>query len=380
MTSVLSINAKPYYIKDWVGCKAFLTQLDATVAVMAVDQPDHINRIREARNAAPNTRIVARFIDVDHDGSMHMKPQTTSDKYIVSPQNQLNRIREFGQGGLIAYWGNEPDTKAPIDDLERLASHTVEAMDLAATRDYDMSLCVGNFGIGHPQPVDGYLPTWMHPILQGLNRHRNRHYLGVHLYAPLNTLEFLNALKKTCDERLQIPMPRVIITEFGWDTDGGKTNGFKSRKMSNEVFAAWCINACQTDLRPFFESGDVIGACTFIYGDDASWYDFNVETAHPNEVSTAWRDVVLQSARNGELVLKKRATQTVPVVTPIPSIPPAPTVPIKPVITAAQIPVLEQWQGQLDFEINKHKAEIAMLTQRKTLIDGWLELAKAVTN
>lgn len=363
MTSVLSINVKPYYTHDWVGCKTFLTQLDPTVAVVAVDQLDHINRIREARNMALNTRIVARYIDKDHDGSMHMKPQTTSDYYIVSPANQLNRIREFGQNGLIAYFSNEPDTKAPIDDLERLAKHTVEAMDLAALREYDMSLCVCNFGIGHPQPVDGFLPTWMHPILQGLTRHRNRHYLGIHLYAPLNTLEFLNALKKTCEERLQIPLPRVIATEFGWDTSGDHQNGFKSRGMTNEVFAAWCIVTCQTELRPWFESGDLLGVCTFIYGDEESWSAFDVETSlKKGEVSTAWRDVVMESTKGGGLAFKKRVTQTIPVVT----LPPTPTP--TPVPTA-QLTQLETWRDEL-------AAEIAKLTNRKAAVESLISLAK----
>src|SRR5690242_11315592 len=128
--SPLSINTKPRYVKDWSAAKQFLTDLNPTIAVVAVDNHNDFNLILEAQQAAPNTKIVARYIDKVHDGSMHLKPQTTSDKYIVSPLNQLDRIRAYGKNGLTAYFGNEPSTEVEPDDLKRLADHTCEAMDL----------------------------------------------------------------------------------------------------------------------------------------------------------------------------------------------------------------------------------------------------------
>lgn len=484
--SPLSINCKPYSVKDWPGCVSFLKQLDPTAVVVAIDQHDHFNRVLEVQQSLPGAKVIARFIDEIHDGAMHLQPQTTSDKYIVSPKNQLDRIRSYGVNGRIAYFGNEPDTKAPIDDLERLANHTCEAMDLAATRDYDMSLCVLNLGIGHPRPVDGYLPTWMHSILVTLNRHHNRHLLGIHVYLPMDILEFLKALKRTCTERLHIPIPRCVITEFGFDSDGtNDLNGFKSRNITAENFARWCVDTCQDEFRPWLESGDLLGICTFIYGDDASWFNYNVETStNKGEVSSAWRDTILKAKEAGELDIKPldtptlpigkrdivlgqsyrlitdntlvkayllptendalpaysipdnalvtvldvassngsmwlkitykaftgvryikwdsislRETVTVPVVIPetdpqtdlkpIPSDLPVgeaistPKPPETPVVaqkgyvpTTSEIAMLEQWRGQIEFEIKKHQAEIDMYTPRLAFIDQMLSIVK----
>lgn len=303
MASPLSINVKPFYCKDWEACLNWLKLLDPVVLVVCVDQVDHFHYIQEAQAALSNTKIVARFIDQIHDGGMHLAPQAPNDtrKYIVSPTDQLNRTREYGRNGLIAYYFNEPDTKASLDDLNSLADHTITAMDLAASREFDMALCVCNFGIGHPKPENGYLPTWMHPILTKLNEHHNRHYYGLHAYLPMDILEHLKALKKTC-ERLKIPMPRCIITEFGFDNDGTNSlNGFKSRGITAENFATWCVDVCQDDFRSYLESGTLLGICTFIYGDDASWKNYNVETGMNGEVSTAWRDTVLTAKRAGDL-------------------------------------------------------------------------------
>ncbi len=306
MTSLLSVNGKPYTMKDWPSFRAFMRDLQPTTLVLCIDQTDQTGRIFEAKNDLPNTKIVARFIDETHDGSMHLAPQTTSDRYIVSPQNQLNRIKVLGQNGLSAYFGNEPNTKASPDDLTRLADHTVEAMDLAATRDYDMSLTVGNYGIGHPAPIDGFLPTWIHPILMKLDQHHDRHYLGIHLYLPMDILEFLNAIKRTCAERLKIKLPRIIVTEWGFDSDGtNNLNGFKTR-MSNEAFAEVCINAVQGTLGTVLQSGEVLGLATFILGDD-NWWAWDVETAGKGEVSTAWKDSILKAATAGKLAIKKPA-------------------------------------------------------------------------
>jgi len=320
MQSPLTINTKPFNVKDWPNARKFLRDLNPTTVTVCVDQQDHFKYIQEVQADLPNAKIVARFIDEIHDGSMHMKPQTNNDKYIVSPANQLNRIRRYGQNGLSAYFGNEPSTKAPIDDLIRLADHIIEAMDLAATRDYDMSLTVGNFGIGHPQPIDGYLPTWMHPMLVKLNGHRGRHFYGLHTYLPMDILEHLKALKKTCDERLKIPMPRCIITEFAYDNEGTDgRSGFKSRGISAETFAAKCASVIQNEFKPWIESGVLLGVCTFIYGDDTSWHSFNVETSNNvGEVSTAWRDGILEAKRMGKLDVKPVTAPPVVIKPPIP--------------------------------------------------------------
>lgn len=311
--SRLSINVKPSYTEDWNSCKQFLTVLDPSVAVVGIDNHNDFHLIQEAQAAAPNTKIVARFIDKEHDGSMHLKPQTTRDKYIVSPFNQLDRIRKYGQNGFTAYFGNEPDTKASPDDLKRLADHTIEAMDLAASRDFDMSLTILNLGIGHPKPVDGMLPSWVNPVLLKLNEHRNRHYYGLHVYLPLDILEHLNALKKTCDY-LKIPMPRCIITEWGYDADGSGSDGFKSRNIPPEIFADTCVSVITNQFRPFIESGDLLGVCTFIYGDDASWHNFNVETStNRDEVSTAWRNRIQSAAIAGKLTVKPTEPPALPV-------------------------------------------------------------------
>ena len=70
---------------------------------------------------------------------------------------------------------------------------------------------------------------------------------------------------------------------------------------------------------------------------------------------------------------------------PQPETPPAPVVAPKPAETpkfapldANELALLKVWRGQLEFEINKHKAEIAMLTPRLTFINQVLEANKTV--
>jgi hypothetical protein len=314
--SPLSINVKPWSTQDWPKCLEFLRDLDPTTVVAGVDQDDHFNRILEVKALLKNAVIVARFIDKVHDGKMHLKPETTNDHYIVSPRNQLNRIKPYGQNGLIAYFHNEPSGEVPYEDKKRLVAHTIEAMTLAASPEYDMRLCVLNWGVGHPLiDADGCLDHVFDDLLMHLHAHRDRHYYGMHCYAPADFIGRLNALKNSCD-KLGIPMPKVIITEFGYDAHAGsKESGFKSRGMPPEEYVKFGVDAINGPYAEWIESGVVIGLATFIYGDFPSWPSFDIETAQKGEVSTAWRDGILKAKKDNKLDIR-RLTGTAPIIVP----------------------------------------------------------------
>lgn len=316
MQSPLSINVKPWSVKDWPSCLKFLKQLNPSVVVVAVDQMDHFNRVLETQDALPTTKIIARFIDEEHDGSLHLKPQASGDnrKYIVSPVDFLNTYGVFGKNGRSLYYFNEPSGEVNGDDITRLVSHCIETMDLAATPERDISLTILNWSVGHPLlTADGLeLDKRLDPILFKLNQHRERHLYGLHLYAPADLQGRLNALKRTCD-RLKISLPRIVVTEFGFDksANDGK-NGFKTRGYDGQSFAEWQVAQLRNIYKPWVESGDLLGLTTFIYGDDASWKNFNVETGNAGEVSTAWRDAILNAKQMGLLDMQPEAP-TLPV-------------------------------------------------------------------
>jgi len=58
----------------------------------------------------------------------------------------------------------------------------------------------------------------------------------------------------------------------------------------------------------------------------------------------------------------------------IPNTPKTPQMPTSRDLTASQIGMLDQWRGQLQFEIKKHQAEIDMCTERLAFIDRILEV------
>lgn len=300
--SRLTLNLKCNRVADWGKTRAFIKRLNPVSVVACIDSMNDRNRILELQQDNPQTKVIARMILEQHDGAMHLAPQTSTDRYVVSPGNFLNSFGELGKNGLTLYCLNEPSGEVDQDTIGRLVQWTIETINLANQR--GISLCVLNWGVGHPRLInnDTEWDARFDDVLALLSKHRNTHYLGMHLYSPADTFRRLDAMLARCKKiNGGIIPPRVVITEFGFDTHGGSAqNGYKTRGLTGEQYAAWQIDHIRNVYSPYIQRDELHSVATFIWGDSVSWQAFDVET------DTGWQDAILQAKDAGKLTFESK--------------------------------------------------------------------------
>jgi len=325
--SRLTINVQCSYVADWGKTLDFLRQLNPVAVVACIDNMSAKNRIDELKRELPNTQVIARCIIIVHDngvqkeldGGMHLAPQAPGDTnhYVVSPDNFLNTYHELGENGLILSYMNEPMIAGATDMvIDRQVAHILETVEKATTR--GISLCVGNWGVGH------YLTPAFDNVLRLMSKYRDKHTLGIHLYAPIDTLTALTMVTSRCTT-LGIKPPRIHVSEYGYDSSSptDQLNGYKSRGYTGLQFATWQKVAINNVYKYLFVDDILQSVATFTWGNEVSWKNFNVET------DADWQKEILDFAQRGALTVDKSPTPApipapVPVPVPEPPKPPAP--------------------------------------------------------
>lgn len=314
MTSRLTVNVQCQYVADWAKTLAFLRALQPTAVVACIDSMNALNRVLELQQALPNTKVIGRYVFAN-DGAMHMKPQAAGDtrKYIVSPQDAINAWGDLGKDGRMLYLLNEPMANgAPQEDIARLSAWCVAAIEYAASK--NVSLCLLNFGVGHPALVgtNSEYDMRFDDVLKALSAHRDTMALGMHIYQPADTFTRLDGLVKRC-KWLGITPPRVHITEAGFDAGSGgdALSGYRSRGYTGEQFAAFMIDKTRNVYSPYITDDIVQSVAVFCWGNEASWKAFNVEN------DDGFKSTVRAAAAKGLLDVPTKPV-TKPFITPIP--------------------------------------------------------------
>jgi len=315
--SRLTINVNCSYVKDWNATLRFLRALDPVTVIAVIDNMANKGRILEIKAALPHAKIIARCIIVVEegkqlDGAMHLKPQD-SNYWLVSPGAFLDKYGELGQSGLSLSYFNEPQTSNATDEnIRRQVQHMIETLGLAIQR--GISLVVGNWGVGQA-------PDWaggrFDDVLTLISRHPELFAVGLHLYAPVDTFNELDGLIAR-SKAIPIPKVPVIVSEFGFDTDGNANglNGYRSRGYSGVQFGGWCVDKLKNVYSPYIQAGTLDSVAVFGWGYAASFANFDVET------DTDWQATILDAANKGLLSV----TTTPPTATPTPK--PAINVPL----------------------------------------------------
>jgi hypothetical protein len=313
MQSRLTINCMPQYSADFGKLTAFLRSLDPSAIVVSIDSMNAANRVYELQKALPNAKIIARYV-FPQDGGMHTKPQAAGDlrKYVVSPLDAINAWGDLGRDGRMLYLANEPQANgATQDDIGRLSAWLLESIAIAGDR--GISLCVANFGVGHPALMgNGEYDARFDDVLTALSKNRERHALGMHVYQPADTFTRLDGLIKRC-KTLDITPPRVHITEAGFDAGSGgdALNGYRSRGFSGQQFAAFMVDKVKNVYAPYIADDVLQSVAVFCWGGGASWKNFDVES------DIDWQTTILDAANKGLLSVPSKPV-TKPFLTPVP--------------------------------------------------------------
>lgn len=319
MTFPIGTNAQAYSPDlDWGKTLDWWEPFNSSVHVVTINNMNDKGRIFEAQRRWKNSLIVARFVvtvkdqngkDIELDGALHTKPQGPGDNnyWLVSPTNYMNLIEPMAEKDAILYWMNEPSGEVDPITFDRLVKHNVEGIAIADDRKH--SLCIINWGVGHPLIINGKADRRLVPIIKAISNARMRHYWGMHLYAPTDTYKAIEALEALCiDERIE--MPPVIVTEWGFDTGfpGDPLNGYKTRPgIDGRQLGNFGVDAVKNKLRRFIETRKLIGIVGFCEGGSPKQEAFN----YAND--QGYKDRLKEALQIGEINLTiKTQTGTFP--------------------------------------------------------------------
>lgn len=267
--SIIGMNAHLPYIKDWGQFHARMQALNPALVVAYIDNLNDAHLITRLQAIIPNTLIVARLYH-PQDGAFHL-PRTDGAEWVAAPADTINWLSVLAGNGRVLSLLNEPGTTA---DVARLCKWISETLKVAAAR--GIVCCVGNFSTGTPPIIGSQWDMSFDDILRAVAD--TPHYLGLHEYLPGETYRVgrLLAALKRC-EKLNIPPPRIFVTEFGVDTDGGTTSGYRSRGWTGQTYASVLCEVAQRVYLPLAQSGVFGGAAVFSYGNSGGWEAFDVE-------------------------------------------------------------------------------------------------------
>jgi hypothetical protein len=311
--SVYGLNAHLKYIKNWSQFTAFAHAMNSQTIVAVIDElrPDVKQKVYDLRDALVDTqtRIIVRIVHPEDGG--FFKPRADGFNYIASPTDFLNEYGEFGRGGFSLYTLNEPNGYAGIDHISRLISWVKAVITQANHRDISLTVC--NWGVGHPNVAGEQWDSRFDEVLKLLSGN-HLHRLGLHEYNPKGQggrIGRLNAVVKRCDA-LGIVPPDMVITEYGFDSDGGAQNGYKSRSITASEYASTMLRDFETVYKTLAEKELLTGVNIFCYGNSGGWENFDIED--DGELKGA-----LLALRSQErITVGKRKTATLPTPIPVP--------------------------------------------------------------
>lgn len=273
MSNPIGVNILLSHVKDHPRMHARLNTLKPAFVVATVDGDSDMKQVHSLNAALPNETLVFGRVYVSNDGAFHQKPQD-GRHWLASPDDCLNRWGELGRDGRILYLLNEPGTHTDDATVARLVDWSCEVIEVAALR--SIRVCIDNFGVEHPPVINGEWDSRFDPLLRTLAKHPDA-ILGLHEYLPMKGSDRVGrfkALVKAC-KRMGIPVPRMAITEAGYDTiDGSKENGYKSRGISGDTYAKTLIDVWQ---REYASTPQIMGLAVYCYGDNGGWSAFDIE-------------------------------------------------------------------------------------------------------
>lgn len=244
-----------------------------TTMLGMVDHIKDADKCRQLQQALPGAQVIARVWH-EHEGGYAQPPSGAGDtrSMIATPEGILGQQGHLGQDGLWLHVMNEPSLFMKPFEVQRTIDWLIAFVQAAAPRGVDS--VIGNFADGHPAVVGGLWDPVTWPLLRVMAEHPERVRLGLHFYGPDGVADVLTALNETC-KTLGILAPQVVGTEFGLDStgQGDSKNGYHTR-MDGAAFMVWQRDTVQGALRPFFESGQLIGVDTFQW--NPLWGAFNI--------------------------------------------------------------------------------------------------------
>ncbi len=264
--------------------------------VVMVDAVKDIPKIIDYQKAHPYTAVIGR-VHYELDGGMHDAPKAAQDagkRWVVSPLDWINAVGVLGQGDNgWCYVMNEPDGVHASEELKsRLVEWIEEWQRLAIIRGVKSVLF--NFGDRHPLIVNGQWEARYHGILRTCAQHPDLFRIGLHSYGPDGLVEHLAALVATCEE-LEIKPVQVVLTEYGLDTHLGSPDGYKARGWTGQQYARWKDATINGELRPYIDSGVIVGLCVFCWNANPRWGHFDVQ------LDKEWRETILAIAGENRL-------------------------------------------------------------------------------
>jgi len=319
--SLLGLNYSIDHTADVIKRDTFHDALAPAYSVAMVDAPKDAFRIKDTAVAHPDTVIVGRIWD-RLQGGFHLKPTGKGDEdkeFVASPEDVANQMDETGfrlgiDGKTWAYVLNEPMGNGDPINLDRLGTWYSRWIDRAIGQ--KRRSVIYNWGDREPEIMpDGMWNARWYGQLRQMAVYPDLFMVGMHLYGPDKMTDHLQAFLKTCDY-LRITSLKVLITEFGVDTDAGSaTNGYHSRGWTSEQMGQWIESQITGDLSPYIKSGLLAGLCLFTWSNHPEWSAFNISE------DTGLQGYLRDAKKRGVLdaPAPKKATLTVPIVKPFPS-------------------------------------------------------------
>lgn len=268
--SIIGVNAHMNYMRNRPLFYERMRRLNPSMIVAFIDDMNHRHWIDDLKRNLPDTIVVSRMYH-PMDGAFHMRRHDGAE-WVSSPSDTLNWLGGLGRDGLVCSLLNEPGTGG---DVERLMKWTTETL-VRATH-MGVVTCIGNFSVGTPGIRESEWEPGFDLLLKALQD--SPHYLGLHEYLPGETYRVGRILMmiRRC-ATLGYKMPKVLITEYGVDTDGGALNGYRSRGWTGQQYAETLCEVAQRVYMPLVNASVLHGAAVFCYGNSGGWENFDVET------------------------------------------------------------------------------------------------------
>lgn len=275
MSSIIGYNAHIRYMQNYEQFVATSQRIAPAYNLAYVDSAPHLSYAKLFADSQAGQTVIRLWHSLD--GAFFQKPTAPGDTryYIVSPQDYLDAYGAYATGKMILNVLNEPNGFAETSDTMRRVTWMSELLTIAARR--KLQLVVYNWGDRHPEMIGDQWSGADDDILKIMANYPDLFYMGMHLYGPDDIADHLAGYVKRC-ETLKIVPNRVIVTEYGLDSTGGAENGYKSRKWTGKQYADWQIGQVKGALKPFIDSGVLVGLCTYCVGNSGGWANFDVET------------------------------------------------------------------------------------------------------
>jgi hypothetical protein len=319
------------HVANWPLLLNQVGQLGAALHVLHLDADDHFEKfVKPFQSAAPGSLIVCRPWH-DQERFYHHPHSDPAQRFVATPRNVLGKWGHLGREGRVFEPLCDIDGSQHID---RLADWCAEAIDLANKA--GITLALPSFATGNPPLPSESAWTPAHDrLLKILSAARDRHYLSVHEYlpmAPWRVGRFALWVNARC-EKLGIPPPRILVTEFGFDAGADDKTHWRSRGLNLTQYAA-TLSKFATEY--YLPAPNVIGAAVYTVGRLKPREDFSVEAEGADAAANRhpFFDTLMDTA-------PKRVSVPVPP-EPVPVDPPtAPTAPGAPSKPEVQWPAVQ---------------------------------------